>query len=216
MATSNMNLVTPVPGDTDYPTKTADNNNLVDAHDHTSGKGVQIPAAGIADGAISADKIAASAVSTAKILDAAVTKAKLAALGQQTVVLSGSSFSTTSATAVDVTGMSVSITTTGRPVMVVVTAQIALQRAIATGAIDMQGFLSVLRGASLLAYSNPRIAFPTASTGNVDFTGQASFCYVDAPVAGSYTYKLQASANPLDTNTTAVILQNSVLTVYEL
>ncbi len=104
--TVNMNLKTPASGDTDYPTSIADSFTLIDAHDHTSGKGVQIPTGGIANAAITGAKLAAAivdnstieistnvlqvkdsgiidakiasnAVTTAKILDANVTAAKI-------------------------------------------------------------------------------------------------------------------------------------------
>ena len=65
----------------------ADNWAKVDQHDHTSGKGVQIPTGGIADGAITAPKIDPSAlptltladgsVVTSKIVDGAVTTSKI-------------------------------------------------------------------------------------------------------------------------------------------
>lgn len=65
----------------------ADNWAKVDQHDHTEGKGAQIPTGGIADGAITASKIdptalptlslADNSVTTAKILNGAVTNAKL-------------------------------------------------------------------------------------------------------------------------------------------
>lgn len=54
--------------DTFNHTELASNLNKIDAHDHTTGKGVQIPAGGIA----------ANAVITAKIQDGAVTGAKIA------------------------------------------------------------------------------------------------------------------------------------------
>lgn len=50
----------------------------IDNHDHTTGKGKQVPAGGIVDAAISAAKLATDAVTTAKILDGNVTLAKLA------------------------------------------------------------------------------------------------------------------------------------------
>lgn len=65
----------------------ADNWAKVDQHDHSTGKGAQIPTGGIADGAVTADKIDPSAlptlvladdsVTTAKILNGAVTTGKL-------------------------------------------------------------------------------------------------------------------------------------------
>lgn len=52
----------------------------IDAHDHTSGKGVQIPTAGIADSAITANKIAAAVIDNSKIAAAAgIVGTKLAA-----------------------------------------------------------------------------------------------------------------------------------------
>lgn len=49
-------------------TQLAGNFQKIDEHDHTSGKGIQIPTAGIAD----------NAITTAKVLDAAITNEKLA------------------------------------------------------------------------------------------------------------------------------------------
>lgn len=59
--------------------------NKVDAHDHSSTKGKQIPTAGLADGAVTAAKIAAGTITSDKlsagavsIADGSITKAKLA------------------------------------------------------------------------------------------------------------------------------------------
>lgn len=49
----------------------------LDAHDHTTGHGVQIPTGGIANLAITAAKLADGAVTSAKLADGAVTAAKL-------------------------------------------------------------------------------------------------------------------------------------------
>lgn len=85
--TTNMSLLTPEAGDTDYPTSISTSFTLLDAHDHSSGKGVQISASGLAtssvtsakilDGTIAAIDIASDAITTAKILDSNVTGAKL-------------------------------------------------------------------------------------------------------------------------------------------
>lgn len=84
-----------------------------------------IVTAGIADGAVTSSKIAASTLTTAKfgsssiatsaITDGNVTVGKLAALNKQISASSGS-FTTTSLSAVNVTNLSVTITTTGGPV----------------------------------------------------------------------------------------------------
>lgn len=55
----------------------SDNFALIDNHDHTSGKGVQIPTAGIANLAIDSTKIANSAVTNGKLATDAVTDAKV-------------------------------------------------------------------------------------------------------------------------------------------
>lgn len=49
----------------------------VDLHDHTSGKGVQIPAGGLGTGSVITSKIAANAVDVTKIADNAVETAKI-------------------------------------------------------------------------------------------------------------------------------------------
>jgi hypothetical protein len=95
------------PNDVFSYTELSDNFNLLDAHDHSTGKGVQIPTGGIAnlavDGtkiannAIDASKIATDAVTAIKIPNASVTDAKLASpnnavwrnLGQATAILGG-------------------------------------------------------------------------------------------------------------------------------
>lgn len=56
----------------------ADNWDKLDAHDHTgSGKGLKIPAGGLANGAVTSSSIADDSVSTAKLANSAVTEAKL-------------------------------------------------------------------------------------------------------------------------------------------
>lgn len=64
----------------------ADNWNKVDFHDHTLGRGVQIPTEGIADGAITNVKLDPSVVIT--IPDNSVTSAKIAAGAVQTADIS--------------------------------------------------------------------------------------------------------------------------------
>src|SRR5687767_4898268 len=55
----------------------SDNFNLLDLHDHSSGKGVQIPTAGIVNNAIDATKLADNAVTATKIPNASVADSKL-------------------------------------------------------------------------------------------------------------------------------------------
>lgn len=67
----------PAINDVDYVDKITNSFNAVDAHDHSSGKGLQIPAGGIAANAITSAEIATNAVGTAEIANDAVTTAKI-------------------------------------------------------------------------------------------------------------------------------------------
>lgn len=60
-------------------TELAANWDAIDAHNHTTGKGVQIPSGGIQDLNITTAKLADLAVSTAKLADGSVTAAKVVA-----------------------------------------------------------------------------------------------------------------------------------------
>jgi len=114
--TANMNLSIPLSGETNYPTSISNSLTNIDLHDHTSGKGVQVPTAGIEDDAITTVKIADLNVTTGKLAANAVTRAKMAAVGQQQT--GNINFTTASTTYVDITGASIAITTTGRPVFI--------------------------------------------------------------------------------------------------
>jgi hypothetical protein len=62
----------PVLNDTDYVNKIINSFTAVDNHDHTSGKGLPIPSAGIADGSVTTVKIQDGAVTEIKIGSGAV------------------------------------------------------------------------------------------------------------------------------------------------
>lgn len=77
--TTNMGLIAwDVDGDPYDHSQLANNWNAVDNHDHTTGKGKQIPTAGITDSAITTPKIADGAVTAPKIPDGSIIQAKLA------------------------------------------------------------------------------------------------------------------------------------------
>lgn len=152
-----------------------------------------IVAASLASNAVTTAKINNLAVTTAKIDDSAVTQAKRAALGQQSSS-SSSTFSSSSTTAVDVTNLSVSITTTGRPVFIGISHE-------GTGTVGSIGWtrstessgviVKILRDATTITLSR----FSTLSAGTSSSNGEAapsSVWYIDAPAAGTYTYKIQA------------------------
>jgi len=84
VTTPNMLLSSPVVGDTNYPTQITTSLSLIDAHDHTVGKGVQVGSGGLAAGSVVASTIGTSAVTTVKIQDTAVTTAKITDLNVTT------------------------------------------------------------------------------------------------------------------------------------
>lgn len=65
--TTNMSLCKPAIGDSGWGTNANDNSDKIDTHDHSSGKGVQIPAGGIVNSAITTSKIANNSVDGTKI-----------------------------------------------------------------------------------------------------------------------------------------------------
>jgi hypothetical protein len=60
-------------------TELANNWSLIDVHDHTTGKGVQVPTNGLVNAAVTNSKLANLAVDTGKLADLSVTGAKVAA-----------------------------------------------------------------------------------------------------------------------------------------
>jgi hypothetical protein len=79
VATPNMSLATwPTTSHLFDHTELSANWTKVDQHDHSSGKGIPIPAGGLAAGAVTSSALAANAVTTTALNAAAVTDAKLA------------------------------------------------------------------------------------------------------------------------------------------
>jgi hypothetical protein len=79
----------------------------LDEHDHTSGKGVQVPSGGLAANAVASTNIQASAVTTAKVQDGAITAAKLASTataGSYGTVASAANIDVSTYSVVEVTG----------------------------------------------------------------------------------------------------------------
>lgn len=204
--TPNMGLQVPEVGDTDYPSSIEESLDAIDVHDHSSGEGVQIAAAGIADGAVTtakildanvtAAKLAADSVTTAKVLDANITRPKLVAVGQQISSSSGAYTDNASAAFADVTNLSVTITTTGRPVRLelnsggtVTEGYIGLRNA--SGSLA-QGFFKFVRGGST-DMGHTEFRGDAAGTTDINLRMPPSFfSHLDVVAAGTYTYKVQA------------------------
>lgn len=156
----------------------------------------------VKDAGISAAKLATDAVETAKIKDLnvttgklaanAVTQAKRAALGQQ-ISSSSSNFSTASSGYVDVTNLSVSITTTGRPVYIGLIS-------------DGTNFCNVYHALGVASANDVAIKFirdstdiaiiQSATSSQLELYAPCSaFQTIDVPSAGTYTYKAQVRSS---------------------
>lgn len=197
---TNMGIEAPDVGDSDYPATVTVSFQKIDGHDHSSGKGVLIPAAGIAanavttakilDANVTAAKILDSNITTTKIADANVTRAKLVSVGQQISESSGS-FVTSSTSPVDVTNLSVTITTTGRPVMLFLQGNGNVDSSVfLEGTIQTSCRVSFVRGATTICRGN--VATNSSSGDATIGVPPGSFTHLDVIAAGTYTYKVQA------------------------
>jgi hypothetical protein len=131
-------------------------------------------------------------ITTAKIADLNVTRPKLAAVGQQASASSGS-FATSAGAFVDVTNLTVTITTTGRPVYVALQSAAGVGSSV-IGATSVSGTgpyasFRILRDATTIAWHDVK-ADDSGTSGNIFVP--ASIVAIDAPGAGTYTYKVQA------------------------
>lgn len=138
-------------------------------------------------------------VETADIETAAVTQPKL---GPKNFTLSASSgsFGTTSSSFVDVTNLSASITTNGRPVRVELIPNLGSQTVFgvaATGAATVVAAAEFrfVRDATTLATNE----FAGFCLNDLDRVSGAPFCFEEDIAAGTYVYKLQARVVSLAT-----------------
>lgn len=177
-----------------------------------------VTTAKIADDSVTTAKILDSNVTTAKIADNAVTKDKLKAItvttdgsdpGEGGVSKStgytGSSFSTTSTSFVDVTNHSLTITTTGRPVAIFLESNSTDVNTASTGISANQVWLKFVRDSTDIA-----VYYYSGDASNV-IVWSFPTMFIDTPSAGTYTYKLQ-----IKTTATGASLRRSRLVAYEL
>ena len=194
-----MGLLVPAVGDTDYPSSVSSSFTSVDNHDHTSGKGVQIPSQGIQDSAVTSGKIsngavidtklATDSVTTAKIAANAVTRPKLEAVGQQ--LSSDINYNVSGSTYADVTNATVTITTSGRPVIVgyMPSSTAGVSQVYAQGLDSL--ILKIVRGTTDIAEISLTLAIAPAA-GTPVLTWNPSWFTIDPVVSGTHIYKLQA------------------------
>jgi hypothetical protein len=174
-----------------------------------------IETAKINDLAVTTGKINDLAVTTGKIAANAVTRAKLESVGQQ-VSSSSAAFSTSSTSYTDVTNLTVTITTTGRPVFLSLVsgdagtspAYIGGSTTGVAGVVDL--FIKFLRDATTISEIQCRA--PTNSLIGVGFPC-GGFTHIDVPSSGTYTYKVQTKAQSPSVDVT---VQRVKLIAYEL
>jgi hypothetical protein len=165
-----------------------------------------VTTAKIADANVTTAKLADAAVTTAKLNDGAVTQAKRAALGQQ-LSSACTSWDTTSTSFGDVTNLSVSITTTGRPVLLALvqsdtssTAYVSGENVSSAQTHAYSGEWQILRGASVVARQTVGASYGNVTDGSKSrllgsfIPLSAISAYDTGAVAGTYTYKLQFKA----------------------
>jgi hypothetical protein len=154
-----------------------------------------------------------SGVATAKIADGAVTQSKRAALGQQ-VSSSSSTFIHATTTITDVSNLSVSITTTGRPVFV----------GLIPDGSGNHGYINCnsVSGANaqLYIYRDAASIAEVMLLANVGVTGHSiimpvgALYTIEVPSAGTYTYKARVKVS--SANGTDVRVYYAKLIAYEL
>ena len=152
-------------------------------------------------------QVPASGITTTQLANGAVTRPKLSALGQQ-ISSSCGNFATTSGSPVAVTNLSVSITTSGRPVMLMIqddgTATTGSYITLAPGG-GASGLLTFNRGVTEITEYNLQ------NHGASVVSWPASIIYMDVIGAGTYTYTVTMS-----TGAGAFALNDAVLVAYEM
>ena len=160
----------------------------------------------IKDLGVTESKLASNSVTTSKILNGNVTRIKLGPLGQQISSSSGNFSLSPLGSWVDVTNLTVTITTNGNPVFLSIQADgssSGSQLAVVNSVVDIR----ILRGASVVFLNR----FGSGTGDTVYYP--VSINYLDTPSAGTYTYKVQANMSNLAGNAASV--RYATLLAYE-
>lgn len=144
-----------------------------------------------------------------------ISRSNQVAVGQQ-ISSSCGSFSTTSTTAVDVTNLTVTITTSGRPVFIGLQAtnsggNIQIASTISGGS-TCQATFQFLRATSAISVIPLTNIFPANTEPVMQYT-PGSFWFLDTPSAGTYTYKFQCFRTLINQQ---INVTECVLLAYEL
>jgi hypothetical protein len=140
-------------------------------------------------------QVKSQGITANQIANNTITRTQLAALGQQ--ISSATSFAATAGSWTTVPNASVTITTSGRPVMIfLIPDGSASSSVVGTG--FSTGFLSasiaLLRGGAQIALWTVGGGVVSSSTNNFCWVPCGSVLYLDPVSAGTYTYTLQVEA----------------------
>lgn len=145
-----------------------------------------------------------------------VTKSMQAAVGQQVSSSSGF-FQTNSLVPVDVTNLNVTITTVGRPVMLMVIPDGGLGSQIGVSSSSnealISGFFYIVRDATTISTSQIVSNASPIGVNHGISAPPGAINFLDAPSAGTYTYKIQAASFTVTQSTNVTRCK---LMVYEL
>jgi hypothetical protein len=162
-----------------------------------------LPASVIVNNSITESKMAPLSIGTPELINASVTQPKRAALGQQISGSSGNFANTNAGTTVDVPNMSVTITTTGRPVWV------GVQSVNNTGT---PSFITTTATANFnIVRDNVTTIAVYQLEGNLQIPS-SSIYIIDVPSAATHTYKLTLT----NVNASNAEIDQAVLVAYEL
>ena len=146
--------------------------------------------------AVTAAKIASSAVTAVKIQDGSVTRAKLAAVGQQLSSSCGASVAVTGTTYTDITNLTVTITTSGRPVFIMLQPEITGDSSIycdrTNSGKQLADYIKILKDSADLHVVEVLQTYGRSGSTMKMSVPISSVMFLDAPAAGTYTYKIQA------------------------
>jgi hypothetical protein len=147
---------------------------------------------------------------TKTILTSPIARTDEPTVGQQISSSSGTDATFTNTSFADITNLTVTITTTGRPVIIAMQPDGTTNGATwAEQALGNQTMaVRLLRGASEIARWTNQVPSGAGVPPNLP----ANLWYLDAPAAGTYTYKLQGQTTPSGTYS----VLNCVLVAYEL
>jgi len=159
-----------------------------------------------------ADNINTGVITGIQLLGGAITRAKLEAVGQQ-VSSSTSTFTTTSTTYTDITNATVTITTIGRPVFIVLQADDTTSEGSIGGACTAATKIAEVKLNLVRSFELEYTAKDSAGGINsFDFGGSQCF-HIDEVAAGTYTYKMEMKTVASDCTGSATNLK---LLAYEM